>query len=482
MKNINGPRFALLLLYTLCLFTGQLLSTNELLKNKLIELQHVLKELKHELDQESFHSRDKNIQDRWILEQKGTEVPTLIDEEKPLLIYEKKRRPAERERVKHRNLEYKEFDTIEKQIIRNSVRDEEWLQERRKLIDELKQISAENDRLQERLISQKKRREEQAEEEKVSLDKLKAKEVLNESELLQHKENQSEHVIEETKSLKLEPKIAYSYEQIEYERDKDFMRKSKDANDFIQQFCSNGYTHPQSGYVFIVCENFKGIRELDRDGSDINIKSFHNKDLEIKNKKAEFKKKEAQLDQEEKELMQEDIDFLEEELNDIQDAVVGQYKIHLMPKTSEDLMIILEKLLEEVKNNNNFAKKIYSIKYKTRIPFLLGTEKLKEDWSNRKGMQNILPFIVIYPATGKTKAQKALNHIYELFKGMEGLDLTPRFNKKITNLIYYGQGDADFKLRGSYDQYYTQDKIFYASGFGNEEINNYELENPALNK
>ncbi len=60
-----------------------------------------------------------------------------------------------------------------------------------------------------------------------------------------------------------------------------------------------------------------------------------------------------------------------------------------------------------------------------------------------------MPVIVIYPMLGKANAQKALNKIYEHLGKYDimGKGVTPRYNRKINELIFYAQGAGDFKKK-----------------------------------
>lgn len=132
---------------------------------------------------------------------------------------------------------------------------------------------------------------------------------------------------------------------------------------------------------------------------------------------------------------------------------VQNYKIHLMPK-SEDMPLILVRLLEEIKKNASFASSLDTFKIKTAF----------ERQVDSQG--NVMPLVVIYPKSGKQNAQVALNTIYNLFKDMHGLDKVPRYNQKVTDLIYYAQGDADYKNKAELKDYFEQPgMIHYKSDF-----------------
>lgn len=129
--------------------------------------------------------------------------------------------------------------------------------------------------------------------------------------------------------------------------------------------------------------------------------------------------------------------------------VARHYKIHLMPKPN-DLEKTIVLFLQELKNNRDLQKIISRIKY---LPADIPVEKPTE----------ILPRIVIYPAKGKNNTQKALNIIYSIFKNrnIETEGKTPRFNAKVTDLIFVAQGDADQKKISHYRKYYEPRLMYY---------------------
>jgi hypothetical protein len=154
--------------------------------------------------------------------------------------------------------------------------------------------------------------------------------------------------------------------------------------------------------------------------------------------------------------------------------LADQYKIHLMPKSGDDLMLIIENLLHELKTNNKLQDAIQKIKFMP-IDFSGFQEDIKKILT--KGGE-VRPIIVIYPADGKDNAQFVLDRVYNMFGDMEGLDITPRYNQKITPLIYYAQSHGDFK--DMYAEYFTPDKIFFRPDFEGEDLNiDYSLKNPA---
>lgn len=142
-----------------------------------------------------------------------------------------------------------------------------------------------------------------------------------------------------------------------------------------------------------------------------------------------------------------------------------QYKIHLMP--IGDLTPIIIRLLRALKDDPELQKLINSFKVMVDPDYIV------------KGI--IYPRVVIYPSMGKENAQKALNKIYALFKHTKGLNQKPRFNAKVTDLIWIAQGDSIFK-GPQYEAYYElPNKVYYRSDLlGTNE--NYHLMHPETGK
>ena len=159
------------------------------------------------------------------------------------------------------------------------------------------------------------------------------------------------------------------------------------------------------------------------------------------------------------------------ELSETKQDLVKNYKIHLMPY-EKDIPKIFITLLEGIQKNPEIKNDIYTLKIKYRLD---STDHLKI-LSN----EDILPIMVIYPASDQASAQRVLNSVYEIYKDTQGMDIRPRFNEKITSLIYYAQGDGDHKKEdGKY--YKLPEKIFYKSDFVEPDTQqDFHLKNPSL--
>jgi hypothetical protein len=144
--------------------------------------------------------------------------------------------------------------------------------------------------------------------------------------------------------------------------------------------------------------------------------------------------------------------------------LASNYKIHLMP-FDEDIVEIMRRLLQHLTQNNDLQRAISHFKIHTHTDSIQHTD----------GMY--LPIMVIYCHANKDAAQYVLNEVHALFKHKQGLNITPRYNRKITSLIYYAQGDGDRK-DGIYSDYYEEGLVHYHPKFEGV-IKDYWLDNPA---
>lgn len=68
-----------------------------------------------------------------------------------------------------------------------------------------------------------------------------------------------------------------------------------------------------------------------------------------------------------------------------------------------------------------------------------------------------------YPVLHRTEAtKKNCKNTYKK-KKKKGTNETPRFNQKVTSLIYFAQGDGNTKLQLSDDYFETDKKIYFDS-------------------
>lgn len=127
------------------------------------------------------------------------------------------------------------------------------------------------------------------------------------------------------------------------------------------------------------------------------------------------------------------------------------YKIHLMPIGQATPVLV--KLLQALKTDEELQTLIAAFKV---IP--------RDTFTSSKG--KILARIVVYPIMGKEKAQKALDKLYAVFKDVRGLDIQPRYNAKVTDLIWVAQGDSHTKSGRLYKPYFEPPKrVYYRKDF-----------------
>ncbi len=152
------------------------------------------------------------------------------------------------------------------------------------------------------------------------------------------------------------------------------------------------------------------------------------------------------------------------------------YKIHLMPK-QQDIIPIINRLVAMFKANAKFRNAVAAVKFDigsgvriidrqtpaiNKIPVMHRYDPVRDRGLIESDKDNIVPKIVIYAVTGKDKAQYVLDEVYKEFLQLEGLDMPPRFNEKVTSLIYFAQGDGDEKLLPK-KQYLFEfpDRVYY---------------------
>lgn len=146
----------------------------------------------------------------------------------------------------------------------------------------------------------------------------------------------------------------------------------------------------------------------------------------------------------------------------MREGLASCYKIHLMP-FDEDIVSIIRSLLMRVSRDVKLQKALgyFKIAAKTdRITFPGRT----------------MPIMVLYPHASKDAAQYLLNSVYDLFKDVQGKNVAPRYNERVTSLIYFAQGDGDYK-NDFYAGYYEPDRVYYRSDFEGE-LQDYHLKNP----
>jgi hypothetical protein len=123
-----------------------------------------------------------------------------------------------------------------------------------------------------------------------------------------------------------------------------------------------------------------------------------------------------------------------------------EYKIHLMPSENQAAQIY-DRLLALINEGKVIAT----------------TSKVKKRYQHIKDGV-VFPIIVLY-SYGRSTTRKNLLAIKKALGGYVGTNETPRYNKKITSLIYVAGGDGDVKklFKNSRDNLY-QREIFITPG------------------
>lgn len=149
-------------------------------------------------------------------------------------------------------------------------------------------------------------------------------------------------------------------------------------------------------------------------------------------------------------------------------ALPQEYKIHLMPK--EDPTIIIVKLLQALKNDPELQSLIAAFKVIAADTIFRG--------------DTVYPIVVMYPTSGKANTQKALNKLYAVFKNDSGLGVPPRYNAKVTDLIWIAQSDSHIKSKKEYESSFEQPgRVYYSKDFtGKDKNENYHLIHPETGK
>ncbi len=155
---------------------------------------------------------------------------------------------------------------------------------------------------------------------------------------------------------------------------------------------------------------------------------------------------------------------------EVKNILANAYKIHLMPK-QEDFNEIVSMFLSELEKNTKLQEVFYNFKILANPVFI-------KHFSSQLP-EKIAPTIVLYPALGKENAQQVLDIVANLYGKKEGSAIIPRFNKQITSLIYYAQGEGDDKKVLKLRHYYEPDFVHYKKDFIKEgEEQNYSLTDP----
>jgi hypothetical protein len=136
-----------------------------------------------------------------------------------------------------------------------------------------------------------------------------------------------------------------------------------------------------------------------------------------------------------------------------------------MPLDVLDEVIIVLRLYELIQKDKDFSDALKTFK------IIINPYRTND---------TIYAKVVIY-ANGKENAQKILNTIYAKFKNTAGLGIAPRFNAKVTDLIWIAQGDGDYKVEPFVGYYELPGRVYYREDITGT-IQNYHLINPMTGK
>lgn len=188
--------------------------------------------------------------------------------------------------------------------------------------------------------------------------------------------------------------------------------------------------NPHKGYIFFADideENpaFDEVRKIKMEGSKYNGRNFDDMSLWD-----DFRQ-----DITRPETGNESIDRkIRQEKKAAQEILASEYKIHLMPKP-EYIYDMVDKLMAMLKEDPELRKSISAFKV-----------VIEPGHVDKNGAP--FPSIVIYPHLGAENANRVMKKIQAAFSKYSeelGTGVTPRYNQKVDNLIYYSQGGGDLK-------------------------------------
>ena len=156
--------------------------------------------------------------------------------------------------------------------------------------------------------------------------------------------------------------------------------------------------------------------------------------------------------------------------NKLAEFLVQNYKIHLMP-IDQDFYKMAVIFFKSLKDNPNLRTLVNNFKI-----------RVEDNVIKRAGEPDmIMSLFVVYPAYGKDNAQQLLNNVYaSLNNNVKGSGQIPRWNAKVTDLIFIAQGDGELKTDEN-KQYFEPNRVYYRSDItGKKE--NYHLIHPETGK
>lgn len=150
------------------------------------------------------------------------------------------------------------------------------------------------------------------------------------------------------------------------------------------------------------------------------------------------------------------------------------YKIHLMPR-DEDLIKFYDNLIKFILENDDLRRNICYFKV---LPNDLEVLRSKD-----------LPRIVLYIFSkkqgdagiqeSKDKTQQVLDRLYAKFKNVPGSGLVPAYNKKVTDLIFFTQGNRADKLHPDAENIFDvkEGMVYFLPGYQGSTVD-FRLRNP----
>ncbi len=123
------------------------------------------------------------------------------------------------------------------------------------------------------------------------------------------------------------------------------------------------------------------------------------------------------------------------------------YKIHLMPR-SEDLINVVENILDAYKKLPRSKRYIHRLKFTGALNVGMNYLRESKNWT-----VFMMPRIVLYPTHDKAQAEEVLSWLYyDVFPNQTGIDIAPRFNKRVSSFIYWLQSNGDNRMNLSLTQ------------------------------
>lgn len=162
---------------------------------------------------------------------------------------------------------------------------------------------------------------------------------------------------------------------------------------------------------------------------------------------------------------------------DVENRLEGNYKVHLMPKSFKQYLILIKEIIILAQENSEFRDSLAFFKLYTDINFDRPEDEIIKQLQEHS-CDGTVPIIVLYPATGKEHAQKILDIVYEKFGTLKGLNYAPCYNEKVTSLIFITQQNRDKKE--CFKEWFNYPRVYFNEIFNGTPSYRYRLINPRL--